>query len=124
MTDQPDVMPAARHDEDGPVFESSWHAQALATANVLIDAGVLDRDAWSQALGAALRRRPEPPGDAQNFYYECVIEALEALLAQSGQIVQPEVDAREHAWRNAYHRTPHGAPVELRPEDLSREDGN
>lgn len=105
--------PLARYD-DSPAFEEPWQAQALALAFNLIDQGAFTNVQWSEMLGAKLveaNDRGEP--DTTETYYQCVLAALEALLASTDGLPAAELDERTEAWRRAYLRTPHGHPVEL-----------
>ena len=48
-------LPLMPRDEDGPVFEEPWQAQAFAMVVDLIESGRLDRTEWAERLGAALK---------------------------------------------------------------------
>ena len=50
-------LPLLPRDEDGPVFEEPWQAQAFAVVVELIESGDLSREEWANALGAALKAR-------------------------------------------------------------------
>ena len=105
--------PLARYD-DSPAFEEPWQAQALALAFNLIDQGAYTNVQWSEMLGAKLveaNNRGAP--DTAETYYQCVLAALETLLASKDGLPAAELDERTEAWRQAYLRTPHGQPVEL-----------
>lgn len=92
------------------VFQEAWHAQTLAAAHALEQAGAFTKSAWAAALGAALRRAEEHGAtDTEETYYLAALEALEALAPVS----QSDLEARKRAWENAYRRTPHGSPVSL-----------
>lgn len=109
--------PLARRDDE-PVFDEPWQAQALALAFNLMDQGVFSNSRWSETLGAELesaRARGEP--DDVQTYYQCVLGALEELLASDGRITAGSLGARTEAWRRAYLNTPHGRPVELEAGD-------
>jgi len=100
----------------GPAFGEPWQAQALALADAMVRAGAATPEAWSAALGAALRAaeaRGAPDDEAT--YYACVVAALEAVTADAGLVTPAERAARRAAWEDAYRRTPHGAPVTLEP---------
>ena len=112
---EPREIGPLRHDDGSALFEEPWQAQALALADTLTKAGVFTPSAWSDALGAALRRaeaagRPDTPAT----YYAAVVAALEELLETSGTLTHETVAERQEAWRRAYLETPHGQPVELR----------
>lgn len=107
------IAPLARRDGD-PTFAEPWQAQLLALAFALVERGVFSPAAWSEALGAELRRaqaRGEP--DDHETYYAAALAALEQLVASSGSLTAGALSARIEAWRRAYLATPHGRPVEL-----------
>lgn len=107
------IAPLARRDGE-PAFDEPWQAQALALAFALCERGVFSAAAWSEALGAELRRaEAQGAPDNHDTYYEAVLAALEQLLAAAGGITQDKVSERIEAWRRAYLSTPHGQPVEL-----------
>ena len=99
--------PLARRDGDA-VFDEAWQAQALAMADCLVQADVFSAKDWAEALGVAVREKP----DTTEGYYQAVLTALERLLDQ-GPLPSGEVEARRDAWARAYEATPHGQPVEL-----------
>ncbi len=100
--------------EGGPVFEQPWHAQSLALANALTEAGVFTGAEWSDTLGAALREAEQGAAeDTQETYSGCVLGALEQLLASRTVLDADALNERTEAWRRAYLRTPHGKPVTL-----------
>ena len=107
------IAPLARRDGE-PVFDEPWQAQALGLAFSLCERGVFSRANWSQALGTAHRRiLASGASDTPQTYYRAVVEALEALLRESGEISANMLDARTKNWRRAYLDTPHGKPVAL-----------
>lgn len=96
------------------VFAEAWHAQALALADTMINAGYFSATDWAQALGAALKTagdNGEP--DTTETYYLCAINALEQLVARATSIDQISLQNRKTAWKHAYLATPHGQPVRL-----------
>ena len=103
-----------------PVFDEAWQAEALAIADTLVQQGLFTATAWSDALGAALRRAESAGAtDNQQTYYECVVTALEGLIADNSAIDASELERTRDDWKQAYLSTPHGQPVRL-PRD--RED--
>lgn len=97
-----------------PIFDEPWQAQLLALADTLARSGSFTPAAWSDALGAALRRAAaEGAPDTAATYYQAVLEALEGLLTTSGALTADDLAARRAAWERAYAATPHGQPVEL-----------
>ena len=97
-----------------PAFSEPWHAQVLALADTIVQAGHFTAADWAEALGAALtaaERQGAP--DTEDTYYNCALSALERLSAAQAGIAASEQAARKQAWEEAYRRTPHGKPVSL-----------
>jgi nitrile hydratase accessory protein len=99
-----------------PAFDEAWQAEALAIADALVQNGMFSAGAWSEALGEALRAA-EAGGaaDDQATYYQCVLSALEGLIARHSEIDAQAMAAKREAWERAYLATPHGQPVRLDP---------
>ena len=99
-----------------PAFDEAWQAEALAIADTLVRNGMFSAGAWSAALGKALREA-EAGGaaDDQATYYQCVLSALEDLIARHSEIDAQAMAAKREAWERAYLATPHGQPVKLEP---------
>lgn len=112
--DDADLKPLKRADAE-PVFDELWQAQVLAMADNLVRQGKFSASAWSDALGAELKKL-EAAGDEDNSatYYSAALRALEALLDDAGAVPAEDLTARRDAWEKAYLSTPHGAPVELK----------
>jgi len=109
--DRDPIGPLARRDGE-PVFDEPWQAQALAAAYALAENGLFTRQAWSEALGAELRRTEEAGApDTAETYYRAVVAALERLVTESGAASAEALAERRDAWRQAYLDTPHGQPV-------------
>ena len=101
-------------DADGPVFAEAWQAEAFATTMAMLDAGLFTWPEWSNALNAAITAA-QLAGDPDlgDTYYQHWLRALEALCRAKGALDVAHIDQRQHQWRTAYERTPHGQPVEL-----------
>ena len=105
-------------DREGPVFREPWEAQALAMALLLQEAGVFAWSEWARTLGeeiAAAQAAGDP--DRGDTYYRHWLAALERILAEKGVTSRAQLERHRRAWRHAAERTPHGAPIELSPED-------
>ena len=102
-------------DVDGKaVFDEAWQAEALAIADSLVQAGMFSAADWSEALGAALRQAESSGAtDDQETYYQCVLSALEALVASHSEIDRQAMAGKREDWEQAYLSTPHGQPVKL-----------
>jgi nitrile hydratase accessory protein len=102
-------------DQDGPVFAEPWQAQAFALAVRLSAQGHFTWKEWAAALADELKAaadRGEP--DDGSHYYEHWLAALERLVTAKGLSSPAAMQQRKEAWADAYRRTPHGQPVELR----------
>ena len=108
------IDPRVDGDDDAVRFAEPWHAQVLAIANGLTEAGLFSRGDWATALGAALRRaEAEGQADDEATYYAAALAALEGLVAARSPEAGASLEERIETWRRAYLRTPHGHPVEL-----------
>jgi nitrile hydratase accessory protein len=114
------VLEDIPRDEHGPVFREPWEAQAFAMALTLHDRGLFTWNEWAAALADEIKRA-QAAGDPDegDTYYRHWLATLERLVAAKG-VASAEVQHRyRHAWDHAADRTPHGSPIELRPEDFS-----
>lgn len=112
---RPDTLSPLARSDDAPVFDEPWQAQSLALAFNLIERGQFSAKLWSTTLGAELEQaRVSGEADDMTTYYNAVLRALEKLLAADEIISTDAIDQRTDAWREAYLRTPHGKPVELK----------
>jgi nitrile hydratase accessory protein len=99
-------------------FDEPWQAEALAIADTLVQNGMFSAGAWSEALGAALHKAAaDGSSDDQQTYYQCVLTALENLVAQHSAIDRVAMAAKREDWEQAYLSTPHGQPVKLDASD-------
>ena len=114
------ALPEFPRDEGGPVFHEPWQAQAFAMTLALYKRGLFTWPEWAAALGAEIKRaQAAGDPDAGDTYYHHWLAALEGLVAAK-RITDPATLLRYHdAWDRAADRTPHGTPIELRPEDFA-----
>ena len=107
-----DGMP---RDVNGPVFAEPWQAQAFALAVRLSEAGFFTWQEWADELAAVLRgAASHQPKDDGSHYYDHWLLALERLCLAKGLTDTLALNERRTAWTEAYRRTPHGQPVELK----------
>lgn len=107
-------LPALPRDQEGPVFNEQWEAQAFALAVRLSEAGRFTWSEWAAALSQEIKTaqaRGDP--DLGQTYYRHWLNALERLCVEKGLVGREDMRQRTEAWRHAYRRTPHGQPVEL-----------
>jgi nitrile hydratase accessory protein len=112
-------VPGIPRDAEGPVFRAPWEAQAFAMALTLHGRGLFTWSEWAATLAAEIKRA-QAAGDPDlgETYYRHWLNALERLVSEKG-VADPATLARyRDAWDHAADRTPHGTPIELRPEDF------
>ena len=83
-----------------PMFHAKWESRVLAMV---------------RALGAA----GDP--DTGETYYRHWLATLEGLVARKGVASEAVLRRCRDALHRAADRTPHGSPIELRPEDFRSE---
>lgn len=112
-------VPGVPHDASGPVFREPWEAQAFAMTLALHERGLFSWKEWADALAIEIRRaqaRGDP--DTGETYYQHWLAALEQLVARKGVATSDTLTRYRDAWDHACARTPHGKPIELKPEDF------
>jgi nitrile hydratase accessory protein len=113
------AIPSIPRDADGPVFREPWEAQAFAMALALHARGLFTWGEWAQTLAEEIRRA-QVAGDADSgeTYYRHWLATLERLIAAKGVATSEILHRYRDAWDHAADRTPHGSPIELKPEDF------
>ena len=113
------AVPGIPRDEDGPVFREPWEAQAFAMALALHERGLFTWPEWAAALADEIKRA-QACGDPDDgtTYYRHWLATLEKLVAAKGVAPVETQHRYRDAWDHAADRTPHGSPIELRPEDF------
>jgi nitrile hydratase accessory protein len=107
------------HNDEGPVFREPWEAQAFALALSLNERGVFTWKEWAATLGEEIKKaQAAGDPDTGETYYHHWLATLERIVAAKG-LTDPGTLARTRdAWEHACARTPHGTPIELRPNDF------
>ena len=105
---------------DTPVFSEPWQAHAFAMVLTLHERGLYTWREWADTLAAQIAAA-QAAGDADqgDTYYQHWLAALETLVARKGASSATELARTACAWDHAAERTPHGQPIELRPEDFA-----
>lgn len=106
----PTDLPALPRDQDGPVFNEPWEAQAFAMAVRLHEQGHFTWTEWADYLSREIAQAPASDG---SDYYLRWLGALEALTTDKGLTTTDELTDRYDAWDAAAKATPHGQPIEL-----------
>ena len=116
------AVPGIPQDAEGPVFREPWEAQAFAMALALHAAGLFAWSEWAVILGAEIRKaQATGDPDTGETYYRHWLAALERIVAEKGVTTRAILDDHCRAWKHAADRTPHGAAIELMPEDFRSE---
>jgi nitrile hydratase accessory protein len=114
------AVPNLPRDEGGPVFREPWQAQAFAMTLALHKRGLFTWKEWAAALAAEIKRaQAAGDPDAGDTYYHHWLAALEGLVADQRIADRATLQRYHDAWDRAADRTPHGTPIELRPEDFA-----
>ena len=114
-----EISPGMPRDDNGPIFREPWEAQAFAMTLALHERGLFTWPEWSDALGEEIKRaQAAGDPDTGDTYYRHWLAALERLVAQKGLANRDTMARYRDAWDRAADRTPHGQPIELKPEDF------
>lgn len=107
-------------DDDGPVFREPWEAQAFAMALSLHERGLFTWTEWAAALADEIKlAQANGDPDLGTTYYWHWLATLEKMVAAKGVATRDTLHRYRDAWDHAADRTPHGSPIELKPEDFS-----
>jgi nitrile hydratase accessory protein len=113
------ALPGLPRDEAGPVFREPWEAQAFAMTVALYRKGLFTWTEWAASLAAEIKRaQAAGDPDTGETYYQHWLAALERLVAEKGVSDLASLARYRDAWHRAADRTPHGSPIELKPEDF------
>ena len=114
-----EISPGLPRGDDGPVFREPWEAQAFAMTLALQERGLFTLTEWSAALGDEIKRaQAAGDPDTGETYYHHWLAALERPATQKGVADHAMLHRYRDAWDHAADRTPHGQPIELRPDDF------
>jgi nitrile hydratase accessory protein len=113
------VLQDLPRDDDGPVFREPWEAQAFAMALSLHERGLFTWNEWAAALADEIKiAQADGDPDTGATYYRHWLATLEKLVAAKGVATLETQHRYRDAWDHAADRTPHGKPIELKPEDF------
>jgi nitrile hydratase accessory protein len=114
-----EAVPGIPRDQAGPIFREPWEAQAFSMALALHQRGVFTWPEWAATLAEEIKRaQAEGDPDTGETYYRHWLATLERLVAQKGIASRETLARYRDAWDRAADRTPHGTPIELRPDDF------
>jgi nitrile hydratase accessory protein len=114
------AVPGIPCDNDGPVFREPWEAQAFAMALALHGRGLFTWSEWAASLADEIKRaQASGDPDTGETYYRHWLATLEKLISVKGVATSDMLHRYRDAWDHAADRTPHGQPIELKPEDFA-----
>jgi nitrile hydratase accessory protein len=115
-----EAVPSIPRDAEGPVFREPWEAQAFAMTLALHARGLFTWPEWAATLGAEIKRaQAAGDPDTGETYYRHWLAALERIVADKGLADTRALGRYREAWAHAAARTPHGTPIELKPDDFA-----
>jgi nitrile hydratase accessory protein len=115
------AVPIIPRDAEGPVFREPWEAQAFAMALALHERGLFTWPEWAATLADEIKRaQAAGDPDTGETYYRHWLNALERIVAEKGAATTDTLHRYRDAWDHAADRTPHGQPIELKPEDFRK----
>jgi nitrile hydratase accessory protein len=75
---------------------------------------------WAATLGAEIKRaQAAGDPDTGETYYRHWLAALERIVADKGLADARALARYREAWAHAAAHTPHGTPIELKPDDFA-----
>jgi nitrile hydratase accessory protein len=115
-----DAVPSIPRDAEGPVFREPWEAQSFAMALALYERGLFSWPEWAATLADEIKRaQAAGDPDTGETYYRHWLNALERIVAAKGVTDAQTLARYRDAWDHAADRTPHGTPIELKPQDFA-----
>lgn len=108
------VLPGLPLDDEGPVFQEPWQAQAFAMTLALYERGLFTWTEWAATLTQAIRDAQDKgdPDTGEN-YYQHWLSALERIVTDKKLVDQGALSQRKQDWHHAALHTPHGKPIVL-----------
>ena len=114
------AVPGIPRGPEGPVFREPWEAHAFAMTVALHERGLFSWGEWTAVLGDEIKRaQAGGDPDTGETYYRHWLAALERIVAEKGVTDTAALARYRGALDHAADRTPHGVPIELRPEDFA-----
>lgn len=114
-----EAVPGIPRRGDEPVFREPWEAQAFAMALALHARGLFSWPEWAATLADEIKRaQAAGDPDSGETYYRYWLATLERLVKEKGVATDEALHRYRDAWDRAADRTPHGKPLELKPEDF------
>ena len=110
---------AAKLPSPEKAFDAPWHAEVFALAVHLNEGGYFDWLEWTSRFGQnlaaanAVKMGAGEGLDGSDDYYQIWLQTLIELMQEKELVDAKMLASLKAQWRDAYLRTPHGAPVHL-----------
>lgn len=109
------ALPGIPLDDEGPVFQAPWEAQAFAMTLALYEKGLFTWPEWAESLSQTIAQaQADGDPDTGENYYEHWLAALERIVTSKKLLDTESLKERKHAWQDAAFHTPHGQSIELK----------
>jgi nitrile hydratase accessory protein len=107
-------FPSQPQDDNGPIFNEPWEAQAFAIVLALHKARKFSWSEWTNYLSEEIKLA-QKTGDLEfgNTYYQYWLRALEKIILAKALTTNTDIMHKTEQWRLAYLNTPHGHPIDL-----------
>jgi nitrile hydratase accessory protein len=97
-----DQTPLLPRDNNGPVFQEPWQAQAFSIVLELANHGVMDWNDWCKLLSTEIRlAQADGDPDLGDTYYLHWLSALEKLVTANTDITQKQLADTKADWQSA-----------------------
>jgi hypothetical protein len=117
------ALPDLPQDAEGPVFREPWEAQAFAMTLALHERGLFKWPEWATALAEEIKRaQAAGDPDTGEHLLPPLAQRARTPCRRKGVTDYAALARYQHAWDHAADRTPHGEPIELRPDDFHHHD--
>lgn len=110
------LLPGIPLDQEGPVFQAPWEAQAFAMTLAMYEKGLFTWPEWAASLSQTIRdaQAAGDPDTGENYYVHW-LAALEQIVTSKNLLDRTALAERKQAWQHAALHTPHGQPIVLMP---------
>ncbi len=115
----PEALTGIPFNQQDPTFHEPWEAQAFAITVAMHRRGLFSWNEWAETLGGQIKlAQSNGDPDLGSTYYLHWLAAIEKLVQDKGIADQLALTRYQEGWHRAAHRTPHGEPIVLLPQDL------
>lgn len=92
-------------DEEGPIFNAPWEAQAFALVVRLQEQGIFSWQEWAEAMNLSINKaREQGDPDLGNTYYQHWLATLERMTKEKGLATDELLAAKKQEAHLAHQR--------------------